>query len=187
MLTEKKKADRMKMAGVVIALAQEHGAAASIDQDWPGERAVMVCIRADRGLCLNIDFDGESPQPGVHVLSWHMALDVDTCFSNSFGSAGCSINSYHFRKATDIAHGFDDLCATLSHRLDQVATGEAFSDEREAARIAEAGETAAQRNARRGVYWNALAAADRAGERPPTTADDVASFIEKWAPATALL
>ena len=144
MLTEKRKADREKMAAAVIALATECDATAAIDPDWPGERAIMLEIRAARGLCLNIDFDGDSPQPDVHVLSWHMSTDVDTCFADAFGD----LNRFHYRKATGVAHGFDELLRSIHTGLTLAASGEAFSAEREAAAIAKAGETAAQRNSR---------------------------------------
>lgn len=149
MLTEKRKADREKMAAAIIALATECGATAAIDPDWPGERAIMIRIQAARGLRLYIDFDGDSSQPDVYVLSWHMSTDVDTCFADAFSRGGrVPLNSIHWRKATDVAYGFDALLTALRASLLQAQSGEAFSPEREAAAIAKAGETAAQRNAR---------------------------------------
>jgi len=137
-LTEKRKADRAQMATAVAMLAASLDAHAEIEEMSP--REVWINIRARRGLCLTVDFDGQSCQPDIHVVSWHMASDVDTCFADAFGD----LNPYHFRKATDIARGFDELCAVLTRGLEMARDGTAFSDERETAHIAEHGAAAAR-------------------------------------------
>lgn len=150
MLTERKKADRAQMATAVAMLAATHGATVEIEPEGVNSihpRAVVVNIRAPRGLLVSIDFDGQSCQPDVHVVSWHMATDVDTCLADAFVPCG-GVNSYHHRKATDVAEGFEALCATLDKRLAMAADGSAFDDARMAAAIARAGETAAERCAR---------------------------------------
>lgn len=148
--TEKKKADRAKMAEIVRALAVEMGCEAEIEDKPYGEispQMVMVKIRTDRGLKLTIDFDGKSCQPDVHVMSWHMDTKVDTRLADAFGD----INPYHFCKATDVAYGFDSLIRILSRKLELCRTGAAYSPEREAASIAKDG-TAAERAARFAAY-----------------------------------
>lgn len=155
-LTERRKADRAKMADMVHALALEMGAAATIEHQPFGEihpHMIAVQIRTDRGLCLTVDFDGESCQPDVHVLSWHTALDVDTCLADAFGS----VNQSHYSKATDVAHGLDSLLAVLRQKLAMCADGSAYSAEREAASIAKNG-TAAERAAQ-AAAWRAEMAA----------------------------
>ena len=149
-LTERRKADRAKMAAAVQALAVEMGAAAEIVVRPYGDMSpqmIVTKIRTDRGLCLNVDFDGESCQPDVHVLSWHMAHDVDTCLADAFGS----VNPHHFHKSTDVARGLPQLLDVLRRRLAMCADGSAYSPEREARQIAKNG-TAADRAARFAEY-----------------------------------
>lgn len=143
-LTERKKADRAKMAEMVRELAVNCGAEVEIISNWLGEsRAVAVKIAASRGVGLTVDFDGTSTQPGVFVLSWHID-DSDARFADFF--CGC-LNTCHFAKATDVCHGFDSLLEILRERLESIREGWAFSPEREAEQIAKHG-TAAQRRAK---------------------------------------
>lgn len=144
MLTEKRQKDRLKMAYEVTKLAEAHGATVE-RQDFSGlkPRSIDLLITAARGLSLSLDFDGQSCQPDVFVLSWHFRGVTDACLADAFGD----LNRHHFRKATDIAHGFDDLMDILARRLAQAESGEAFDAEREAAAIACDG-TAAERQAR---------------------------------------
>ncbi len=158
MLTERRKADRAKMAEQVRALAAVYGIDATVapypyPESYP--QRLDVTIRTDRGLCLTVDFDGESTQPDVHVLAWHMATDVDTCLSDAFGN----INPHHFRKLTCSAVGLDNLLTLLARQFELIQSGAAYSPEREAASIAKAGETAAERNARMKAYFDAERAA----------------------------
>lgn len=143
-LSERRKADREKMAKGLVAVATAAGANAEIEEMGPGE--LWVQIRAPRGLGLTITLDGQSPQPDVHVLSWFMASNVDTRFSDAFTRGGrVSLNTVHFSKATDIAHGYEDLCLSLRDGLELACSGMAFDDEREAHAIAVNGGTAAER------------------------------------------
>ena len=145
--TERRKADRLAMASAVHALALEYGCEAAIEDKPYGDLSPQescVRIRANRGLCLTVDFDGRSPQPDVHVLSWHMATDTDARLADAFCP---SLNTSHYCKATDVAYGFDHLLATLRKRLALAQSGEAFSAEREAASILKDG-TGAEREAR---------------------------------------
>lgn len=157
MLTERRKADRAEMARRVIECAKARGAGAEIDDIFNGsDRELWVNIRTVRGLCLTLDFDGDSPQPDTHVMSWHMATDVDTCFADDFAVIG-DLNRLHFRKATSFADSFDDLLSTLDRGLALAETGAAFDNAREAAAIALAGETAAERCARYDAWRSAPA------------------------------
>lgn len=144
MLTEKRQKDRLKMAYEVTKLAEASGAKVE-RQDFSGwkPRSIDLLITTARGLSLALDFDGESVQPDVYVLSWHFRGTTDACLSDAFGN----LNRYHYRKATDVAHGFDELLSVLAQRLDQALTGEAFDAEREAASIAKHG-TDAERKER---------------------------------------
>lgn len=149
-LTEKRAADRIKMAAILQDLIIDCGATYArrdgVAGGYPGPRVIRLEVRAPRGLCVAVDLDGESCQPDVHVLSWHMSSDTDARLSDSFGG---NVNRCHFRKATYIAHGFEDLCDQLREGLEKAASGRAFDAQREADCIAKDG-TAAERAAR----WN---------------------------------
>lgn len=158
-LTERRKADRLKMALELVALATSLGATAAIEPEGSITYApyrIVVRITAARGLRIAVDFDGKSCQPDVHVMSWHFDLNCDTCLSDRFGLLG-TINLYHFRKATYVAHGFDALCLGLEYGLELARDGTAFDSVREASSIAENG-TAAERNARWKTYFDSVIA-----------------------------
>lgn len=124
-LTETRKADRAEMVRRLEALVLSKGATCEVEPPpsiW-GPRAVMVAIEAARGLALSVDFNGDSSQPDTHVLSWHVKLGCNTKLQAGFAP---SVNSCHFRKATDIANGFDELLTIIGARLDSVNSGAAF-------------------------------------------------------------
>lgn len=130
-LTERRAADRAEMSEKIRALAIECGAEAeTVDRPhWDmSPREIVVRIKAARGLCLNVDFDGDSPQPDTHVLSWHMATGST---AKLYPHAFQSVNSVHFHKATDIAEGFDQLVSVLRRRLTAAAKGSLFQPEYE--------------------------------------------------------
>ena len=156
MLTERRKADRAKMAKVLQSIAIELGATATIKPAPLSRSGLWVEIEAPRGLCLTVSLKSDSPQPDTHVLGWHMSSDVDTCFGDEFWHVA-SLNPYHWRKATSVVDGFDALCDVVRRGLTLASTGQAFSAEREAAAIAKAGMTAAQRNARYDAWRSAPA------------------------------
>lgn len=124
MLTETRKADRAEMARQLVALVQSKGVPCVLEDPsiW-GPRAIMVTIEAPRGLRLSVDFDGGSTQPDTYVLSWHMKHGSTAKLRGNFAP---SVNTYHFRKATDIAHGFDNLLEIIAQRLDATLDGSAF-------------------------------------------------------------
>ena len=120
MLTERRKADRERMATELMALVREAGYSA--ERHDVGTRSIWIAISTAHGLCLNVDFDGSSVQPDVHVLSWH---GVESPYRLAPGFAP-SVNQYHWHKATDVAHGFLALCTVLRTRLQAVRDGSAF-------------------------------------------------------------
>ena len=126
-LSERRKADRRKMADRVHAIAAHHGATVTREHEgecFLGPRAVMVTIETAHGLRVSIDFDGASPQPDVHVLAWHIATNSDARLSERFGP----VNPYHFRKCTVVAHGLDELCRDLARKLEMARNGTAFQE-----------------------------------------------------------
>lgn len=158
-LTERRKADRAKMAQEIADLAPTMGANAVINPEGysaVAPRRVTVAIRAARGLRVDIDFDGETSIPDRHIVSWCIATDSDARLSDKFARYG-SINPYHFGKATCFADGFDALCLAVEYGLECARDGSAFDAEREAAAIAKDG-TAAEREARWAAYFGGRAA-----------------------------
>lgn len=129
-LTERRKADRMAMIVGVEDLLKRLGVQyqrteAELAEICP--RRLSVELTLPKGLQLTVDFDGDSPQPDCHVLSWHMSTASSACLSNVFQS----VNNYHFQKATDIAEGYAMLLAVLEDRIAAAQDGTAFSIERE--------------------------------------------------------
>lgn len=136
-LTERRKADRAKMVEGVRALAEELGIAATI-RDRPYEdmfpQRVDCQISHARGLCLTVDFDGKSCQPDVHVLSWHMDWRVgredgppDVWLEPAYWGRD-RLNTHHFHKATDVAHGYAALLTLLRGRFEALNDGRAYAD-----------------------------------------------------------
>lgn len=125
-LSVKRTADRTRMALHAQELILACGATFERSEggDYPGPRCVQLKVRAPGGLCVTVEFDGDSCQPDVYVLSWHIDIGSDAQLSNAvFGGA---VNPHHLRKATYIASGFEDLCAKLKSGLQKAADGSAY-------------------------------------------------------------
>lgn len=120
-LTVLRKADREKMAEKIIALAEKHGA--TVAEQLDHDREILICLETRRGLCVSFDFDGNSAQPDVFFLHWHMRPDSDARLKLDFAG---SVNKYHRRKATDILGSFEAMCSTLLTRLWAIAADSAF-------------------------------------------------------------
>lgn len=124
-LTERRKADRAKMAAQVAELAAEHGIAARIvSGEHQRPRAMFVNLEGPHGLRLTVAFDGASQQsrPDTYVLSWHGVGDGWRLNPAAFPRA----NMHHGRKATDIVYGFAGLLALLRRRFEAISDGSAF-------------------------------------------------------------
>ena len=132
-LSVKRKADRKAMAEQIIRLATNLNASAYIDEVVNEvNRETWVRIVAAQGLRLTVTLDGQSCQPDVHVLSWHIATGHETKIADSFG-ANAGVNELHRHKATDVCHGYNDLLKTLDTRLRRAFDGRAFMPEAEQA------------------------------------------------------
>jgi hypothetical protein len=124
-LSARRKSDREKMAALVAELARAHGAQCALQHDdsSPRAHATYAYITAARGLSVRVAFEAKPPTPGAYVLSWHMnGADASLLAAGAFAS----VNPHHFRKATDIAYGFDALCEVLALRLEAARSGRAF-------------------------------------------------------------
>jgi hypothetical protein len=126
LLSEKRAGDREKMAKAIAELVVECGATFE-REDYPERREIYLRVTAPGGLQVLVDFDGRSPQMDVHVLSWHMAFDSTKRLNDA--TFGGNVNPHHNRKATYIAHGFDELCAKLKSGLLMAKNGTAYLPE----------------------------------------------------------
>ncbi|KWT98133.1 MULTISPECIES: hypothetical protein [unclassified Variovorax] len=127
-LTVLRKGDRELMAKGVEKLVRDCGATSTRREggEYPGPRGIHVEIDTPRGLQVTVYFNGYSSQPDVYVLSWHMDLESDDTLSPAI--FGGNVNPHHFRKATYVAHGYDDLCEKLRKGLDMAISGVAFRE-----------------------------------------------------------
>lgn len=156
-LSERKKADRARMATMLAEIVTNAGGNATIEEQPYGDmcpRMIMVRIAAPGGARVNVDFDGESCQPDVFLLSWHIDTNSDDRFNPAYWR---SINEIHHSKATVIANGFSRLCQFIAQDVAACVDGRAYSEELKARHIAKEG-TAAERNARFASWRDELAA-----------------------------
>jgi hypothetical protein len=125
--SETRKADRQKMAALVIEQATRLGCKAYIEEALKDNPYVVWArIEAPGGLLLTVEFDGKSWQPNTHVLSWHMTFDSTRRLSPDYWP---HLNTVHHHKATDVAHGFEALTALLERRLADAVAGTVYQPE----------------------------------------------------------
>lgn len=113
------------MAELVAAMCDEHGVT-HVTHDpsiWNKDSIAVEITDARTGLSVSVDFDKGSIQPNVFVLSWHFHSSKRDHLVNP--AVFHDHNPYHFRKATDVAHGWYNLKAILERRLKQIADGTA--------------------------------------------------------------
>lgn len=137
--TERRKADRTKMADELARRLREAGATVEIEPEGADSicpRRVRLRVSASDGTrtaTVGADFDGETTQPDIHVVTWNTTGRA--CFSDAMGAA--SLNPYHFGKASRVCEGFEALASDLVRDVMRITSGEAFSVEREAEKRAE--------------------------------------------------
>jgi hypothetical protein len=123
-LTARRKADRAAMALQVADLAAEYQLDIWLRPEQPGTRRVGVDLAGPHGLRLTVDFDGSRRALAldVYVLNWHGVEEGTRLHPGMFGH----VNEAYGHKATDVAHGFDQLLRTLRDRFKVIADGSAF-------------------------------------------------------------
>lgn len=127
-LTERKKADREKMAREVETLAAKHGWQSSRCPHVPAD-TVRVELEGPRGLSVSIEFERNSGQLDIYCMPWHFTYsgDKDANLTDSFGRLmGSSVNPSHRRKCTTFARGIDTLLCKLEQGMELAASGDAF-------------------------------------------------------------
>lgn len=140
MLSERRKADRTKMMAQVIALGRQYDATIETHPEgdcFLGPRATLTRFVFSGGLAVSVGFDGQSCQPDVHVLSWHMDYRTDTehteyhssknaKISAAFALLCDSVNLYHRQKATRVCYGFDEVLRHLTATFMCIQCGIAY-------------------------------------------------------------
>lgn len=125
-LSETRKADRKVMADAIESMLKrlqcEYTRLEPADI-YPGKHCIMLKIEESE-LRVTVDFDGDSVQPNVYVLSWHMSYESRKQLNDA--TFGGSVNPYHKAKAIYVARGFDDLCYQLERGLKMAIDGTAF-------------------------------------------------------------
>jgi len=127
-LSERRKADRRRMADIVEALLKREGVQYERLEgiNWvPGSIRIELKIN---DLRLGVEFDRDSPRPDVYLLPWNIVPGRTTCLSDRLGC----VNLNHFQKATRIVRGFPSLLAAIADGIAAAKDGSAFSPEREA-------------------------------------------------------
>lgn len=126
-LSERRKQDREELARIVTHIATQAGATVEPEEGSP--REIRLKIQAVGGLGLTLDFDGDSLQPDVYVLSWHMhwAMDSPLFLNPAFWP---SLNTVHYHKATSVARGADELAVVLERCLQACKSGLAYCTEK---------------------------------------------------------
>ena len=126
-LSERRAADREKMAQMVEALCAEKGATCEREEPLDS-REIRLVIRSGAAR-VGIEFDGGpfNSQPNVFCMPWNIAHGSDARFSSAFGVAvGASVNPFHRAKCMGFAEGIDNLLWRLGRALDTIAEGNAF-------------------------------------------------------------
>ena len=125
-LSETRKADRIVMAQSIETLLKRLNVKyerLEPSEGFPGPRCIMLRVNAN-DLCVTVDFDGDSSQPDVYVLSWHIDHHSDKQLNDA--TFGGSVNKFHKHKATYITHTFEGLCYSLEQGLKKAIDGSAF-------------------------------------------------------------
>lgn len=122
-------ADRAQMAQQLVAIVRP-GWTAEIDMMFEAQRETWVRFHGPRGLSVTVVLDGATRKGyrDAHVLSWHFDLrssEIDLAAQLN-GATFHSVNTCHYRKATDVVYSFDELLATLKNRMDAANDGSAF-------------------------------------------------------------
>ena len=128
-LSERSALDRQKMASHLEPLIAECNATFERREggNYPGPKAVQLSIAGAGGLQLTVTFDGDSCQPNVYVMSWHMAIGAHLKLNDA--TFGGNVNPHHKQKATYVARGFEDLCRQLRSGLMMAKDGSAYLPE----------------------------------------------------------
>lgn len=121
-LSERYKADRAVMASELQALVGDCGATVVDVVTHPTEVLIRVC--APGGLGVFVELEQRNPcGTDQYMLSWCMDGTTELKLSDDFPG---QVNTYHRRKATTFASGYEDLKDKLRSCLKMAADGSAY-------------------------------------------------------------
>lgn len=120
------------MSNEVMRIAHKYSAAAKVEMGGiRGRHCVHVDIlTADERLGVFVEFDGDSRQPNVFVLPWHLTMSSPTGVYLAPRVFDFQVNEYHGAKATLVREGFVALCDHLDAVLAAATNGSAYTTER---------------------------------------------------------
>lgn len=123
MLTERRAADRIKLAAIVKAVCQKHGASFSALT----EGRMIRCEIALDGVRAGIEFDGDAERALLdnYCVPWNSEKRMNYEFEIT---AGASVNPHHRMKCTAFYAGAERLERRLDDVLALIGSGEAFED-----------------------------------------------------------
>lgn len=125
-LTERRAADRVKLAAIVKAVCDKHGATCEVLT----EGRMIRCEIALDGVRAGIEFDGDAS--AALLDNYCVPWNSDKRLSHEFETtAGASVNTYHRMKCTAFYPGAAYLEKKLHAVLGLIASGEAFEDWKE--------------------------------------------------------
>lgn len=122
-LTERRAADRIKLAAIVKAVCDKHGATCELLT----EGRMIRCEIALDGVRAGIEFDGEACARlrDNYCVPWNSDKRLAPAFA---AVADASVNPHHRMKCTAFYAGAARLERNLDAALALIASGEAFED-----------------------------------------------------------
>lgn len=128
MLTERRHADRLRMAGMIEDLCREFGASCAIEDH--SDRRELWCEISFGAARVTIEFCGQPDAlPDCYCIPWNIRPDCDETMTAAFGRAvGDEVNPVHRRKCMTFATGIERLLASLRSAFACIADGRAFSN-----------------------------------------------------------
>lgn len=123
MLTERRAADRIKLAAIVKAVCQKHGASYCALTEG---RMIRCEISLD-GVRAGIEFDGDAERQLLdnYCVPWNSDKRLAPAFA---AVADASVNPHHHMKCTAFYAGAERLERNLDAVLALIASGEGFED-----------------------------------------------------------
>lgn len=123
MLTERRAADRIKLAAIVKAVCDKHSATCELLT----EGRMIRCEIALDAVRAGIEFDGDAERQllDYYCVPWNSDKRLAPAFA---AVADASVNPHHRMKCTAFCAGADRLERNLDAVLALIASGEAFED-----------------------------------------------------------
>ena len=127
-LSERRKADRIKMANILRDVVIEHGGTCEIvdwavEYDAPGSRRLTCEITAPGGAEICVSFDGDTSYPNTFVATWNTRGKL---WINPYMG---QVNPHHWSKLNRVCYNFEQLLMVISSDLDDFASGKGYLTE----------------------------------------------------------